>query len=124
MLWTEAETKALTKWVNRFGTDFEEIGKRIKTKSIQQIKDKVYYHSYFPSSHGETLFTNLKINSEKNWTKDEKRDFWRVIEKHGVDEKELLKALPNRRIAGIRRKVRKLYKKIKARPEHERAHLL
>ena len=106
MLWTEAETKALIKWVNLFGTDYEQIAKRIKTKSLQQIMAKVYYHAGLPSSDGETLFPDLGLKRVKTWTTNENRAFWRVIEKHGVNETELQKALPNRNIEKIRVKVR------------------
>ena len=125
MLWTEAETKALIKWVNFYGTDYEQIAKRIKTKSLHQIKCKIYRHAGLPASTGETLFPNLRLSRfNKQWTTHEDRAFWRVIEKHGVNEKELQKAIPNRSPHSIRVKVRNWYERIKAFPKYERAHLL
>ena len=122
--WTEAETKALIKWVNVFGKDYKQIAKRIKTKSLQQIKSKVFRHAGGPGSYGEVLFPDLQRRTFKHWTSDEDRAFWRVIEKHGLNFQELQKAIPNRGYGSISGKVRYWYKEIKANPKHERRHLL
>ena len=94
----------LIEGVKRYGQDYEKISKMIKTKSVLQIKSKVYRHAG-PDSECETLFPDMKLKKFRRWTADENKTFWKVIEKHGVNDEKLEKALPMFNLATIRNMV-------------------
>ena len=65
----------------------------IKTKDIEQIKSKVYRHAG-PNSECETLFPDMQLRKFRKWTASEYKTFWKTIEKYGVNDEKLKKALP------------------------------
>ena len=58
------------------------------------------------------------------WTDSEKKAFWRVIEKHGMDKAELVKAVPSRNMRQLFLYSQKQRELIRADPKHPKAHLL
>ena len=88
----------------RFGLDYLKIKTLLKTKSVEQIKSKVYRHAG-PESECKTLFPDLKLKKFRRWTPSENNAFWKVIESNGFNEQKLLKALPVFSLATIRKQV-------------------
>ena len=71
------------------------------------------YRHAGPDSECVTLFPDLKLRKFRRWTDSENKAFWRVIEKYGMNDEKLQKALPTFTKSDLRRKVADEKRKIK-----------